>query len=386
MSARDRREARQSTARRRAAQRGSGYATTLFNMPEGLGFWKLEKGIQLIDIIPYTVGEGNPYADPGELHFERTFYTYNKIGADEQRYVAPAKTVNRRDFIQEWVSEKSKDPKADQEMLKGLAPKERQIFLIYDRKDPQKGLQLFEFSFHKFGKLLDTRTSTCPDGSGWDLFYYPDEDGFSLSLTVTDTGTYGLEVTAIDFFPRKTPIPDEIVNHNICLDDILNILSYEELKARFLMLSTEDVGKESGSSEPRVQQRSEEPAKRLPSEPAPEPKKKEPPPKKVATAMDSGINRGDSVRYKGRDFEVIKISPDGTSLTLMDSEGEVEKAIGVDEVTPVATGNGQAPPQGALETKAEPKQEARKSDPPFEETVSKKDASSGDKDWDSEWD
>jgi hypothetical protein len=388
MSARDRREDRRSTARRRAEAHQSGFATTLFNMPEDLSFWKLEKGKKRISIIGYVVGKGNPFADQGEFHYERTFYVYNKIGADENRYVAPGKTFNHKDFVQEWREKKAREKDADQELLKALTAKERQVFLVFDHDEPEKGIQLFEFSYHKFGKRLDNRIKLSDESKGWDLFYYPDEDGFMLELSVIDTGTYGLEVDQIDFEKRSKPLPDAVVNHSICLDDILRELSYDELRAKFLCLDEGEVAKEKErdeSSEPRVQKKQEEAAPKQ-EERKPEPVKEEPKKEAVVTASDLGLSRDDEVLYEGEMLTIVKVSADGTELTLIDPEGDkIVKGVLVTRV--------KKPKK--VDAAAVPKQEEKKADPPKEESKAKtesapfdnkKDESKSDKDWDSDWD
>lgn len=383
MSARDRRDDRRSTARARAAQRASGFETTMFKMPQGLNFFQLEKGRKRVSVLGFTAGKGNPFAQPGQFHFERTFYCYNKIGADEKRYIAPAKTFNHKDYIAEWRAEKSKDPKFDQEVVKALLPKERQAFLVFDHDEPHKGVQLFEFSFHKFGKLLDTRIQNSDEAKGWDYFYFLDDDGFMLELTIIDTGTYGLEVSAIDFEKRTKPLPENVVNHGICLDDILLELSYDELKARFLCLSDEDREKSSVTSEPRV---NKEPERK---QEQPEPKKEETK-TPFDTAADLGIVRDDEVLHGKRLLTVIRVASDGLTLTLMDPDGdELIKDVPVSSVKKVAIGSGAKAPEGVLSPSpaGSTKPQGKNPDPPFDDdTAAKpKDASSGDADWDSDW-
>ena len=355
----------------------------MFKMPEGLHFYKLEKGTKRLSFLPYKAGKGNPYVNEGEEHYERTFYTYNKIGADEKRYIAPGKTCNQKDYVQEYVQKEARNPKADQDALKALMPKERQIFLVYDHDDPGKGVQLFELSYHKFGKLLDRRIQNSAPEKEWDMFYFPDPDGFILELTVIDTGTYGLEVSAIDFERRTKPLPEEVFNHGICLDNILHVLSYDELKARFLCL-TDDEATSSEGSEPRVERRQEreEPRREERKEETQKPEPEQTKPKSV-TAAERGIDRDDSVIYDGRAMTVVRVSGDGTSLTLMeDATDEIHKAISPAEVKKVSP---QVNTDRRVEQQDTKKEEPKRlpSEPPFEE--SKKDESSGDADWDKDW-
>lgn len=323
---RERKERRKSTARRRAQLHASGFQTTLFKVPEGLNFWTLDSKISEIDIIPYITKVANKDLEigVGDLHYERTFYCYNKIGVEEKKYVCSSKTFKKKDYIQEYINEKSRDPDADPEYLKSLQPKERQIFLIYDLNEKKKGIQLWDFSFHLFGKSLDSRVENSTEKQGWDLFYFMDEDGMSLRLTSEDNPPYGYKVTAIDFISREEPLPDKIVNHKICLDDLLVEVPYEKLKNIFLMGSSED-GEESSNDNGEVEGEDE-----LDNENKLEYDMND---EKPATAKDFDLSKGDAVVYKGLDYSIFRISKDGTSLTLIDEEGNMEKAISPNEVT-----------------------------------------------------
>lgn len=318
MSAKDRREERTSAARRRAEQHKSGFETTLFKIPEGVGFFDLTVGVHEIDVLPFKAGKDNPFADEGELFFERTFYCYKDVGIQEKRYVALCK-LNLPDPIQDWKKKAASNPSVDAEVIKSYTPKERQMFLVRDKKEPDK-IKLMEQSFYAFGKLLDERIQTSPENSGWDMFYYPDETGMSLRLTVVEeavgTGKFK-KVVAIDFMPRKTALPTNLANHGICLDEMLNVLSYEAL--RDIFLGTIDPSQGGTRS---TEQKAEEGS--TSTETKTETKKEEKP---SYTAAQFGINKGDEVVYKGAKHTVLKISPDGTSLTLSDANDELVFAV-----------------------------------------------------------
>ena len=335
MSKKDRKQRKKSTARRRADQHSSGYETTILKIPEGLSFYKLEKGTHIIDIVPYTVGAGNPFADEGELHYERTFHIYRSIGIEEKSYISSSKTFGKPDYIQEWRNTESKNPDVDSDTLKQFAPKERQIFLVYDHSEPEKGLKIWECSWFLFGKALDSRISNSDDEDGWDLFYYTDDDGMSLKLTVEEEigGGYKFnKVTGIDFRKRKKPLPDEIINHDICLDALLIETKYEDLKRIFKGGDAKEDEDKTSSDDNEPEETDDMDDEGFPDEKT-EPEKKKEKKKEISTAKDKGLSKGDDVTYDGEKYAIFKISKDGTSLALVDDDGEIVKAIGVDEVT-----------------------------------------------------
>jgi len=229
------------TAKRRSEQHKVGFETTSLNLPEGAKLFSLksDKAVRL-DILPYIVGKGNPWADEGTLHYERTFWVHRGIGVDQSSYICLRKTCNEKCPICEYRAKLSKDPDADEDLIKDLAPKERQLFNVIDTRDRDKGVQLWDISFHLFGKSLDARIRNADEDDGYENFAEL-EDGFTLKLGIEE-GHYGkisfYSVETIDFKPRKEDYDEDILEEVYCLDELLNIIPYKELKQ--ILLQTED--------------------------------------------------------------------------------------------------------------------------------------------------
>ena len=250
-----------STARRRAEQASSGGGDfSCFTIPEGLDLWKPKAGVVKLDIVGFEAGIGNPYADEGELHFERTYYMHPRVGGESGKaYCCPRRMQDRKCPICEEQAIMSQDPDADDQTRKSLLPKQRQLFLIRDHADKDKGLHLWEISFHLFGKLLDSRIKNSDEEDGFEFFYYPDTDGMTVKITFEEeTNPFGKHIEAkhIDFVPRKEDLPDEIANHGICLDSILKIPSYKELRSVFLQIEEEGDEQEEDDPKPATKARS----------------------------------------------------------------------------------------------------------------------------------
>jgi len=392
----ERRERRESLARRRAETHASGFETSTIRVPEGLKFFNPKVGVYEIDIVPYKVGKGNPMAPEGALYYERTYWIYKDIGPEGKWYVAIGKTFGKRDPIVDYKREQAREPDADLKALKALDPKERQLFLVYDREDPKAGLQLWDFSFHTFGKLLDSRVKNSREVDGWDLFYFPDDDGMTLRVTFEEgQGGKFIEAAAIDFLRRESPLPKPIVEHDICLDEMPIELTYDQLKSIFLCIDEKsgdaatsshksdrpaDEDRSERRSTAREEERSqdtrrEEPAPRE-RERAPEPETKSRP----KTADEYGLAVKDEVIYKGEMCSIVKISPDGTSLVLLDSQDNPIRAVGCDEVRKL-----DAKRADPVDRKPAPP----KDDPPFEKkekaTTPPSNSSLEDEDWDKDW-
>lgn len=369
-------EQRKASARRRAEKRGSGFERTTIKVPEGIPLFKPKAGVYRIDFLPYTVGVGNPFADEGEEHFERTFFTHPRIGPNEDAYCCPAQCTKhmppehrKRCYVCEYRNKLDRSDDGDPDLVKSLLPKERQLFLVYVHEEAEKGLQLWEFSFHNFGKMLDARIKNSDEEDGYEYFFNI-EEGMTLRIAFEDdsfAGTTFQKAVSIDFKPRRQPIPDEVVEQakEICLDDLVILLDYEQLKAVFLQTGEE--GDDEDDSPPKKKSKDKPdkaPAKgKAKAKPADDDEEEdeeeddeweddepeddeddddEPPAKgkKIKTAADVGIEEGDLVEHEEYGvLTITKISKDGTSLYGEDEDGNTyggkDSPIGVDDVSKV---------------------------------------------------
>lgn len=302
------------SGRRRAEEHKSGFDRTAFKIPDGMGMISIKQaGVRRFDFLCYVVGDEsssggrNPNADPGTLHFERTFWVHRGIGPNEDSYVCPAKTLNKPCPICEARAKLAKRADVDPETVKELAPKERQLWLVIDYGEPDKGPQLFEMSYHLFGKVMDNRLKDSDPDDEYEFFADP-MDGKMVKAGFGEKSMGSnkfFECTSLDFKarPEGTKYGKKFTEALPCLDDLLIVLPYDKLNAIFLQTAEPDKGKEEDDEPPRKPKRpaptddDDEPApppKKKPApaddddEPAP-PKKKappaeddEPPPKKKA--------------------------------------------------------------------------------------------------------
>jgi len=202
-------------------------------MPEGMSSFRLTSaGTKKLDIIPFVTGDGNPFCDSGMAYWERTYYAHRGVGPNEEMVVCRSRTANEPCPVCEYRAKLAKDPDADPKLVEGLNPKRRQLFCVIDPSEPEKGVQIWDISYHLFGKLLAERLAEAEEDSGWENFYHPVK-GKRLRLTVREE-TMGsnkfFTVSAIDFIDRK-PYEMDIIEKAPCLDEILKLKSYDELKA-----------------------------------------------------------------------------------------------------------------------------------------------------------
>ncbi len=223
------------SASRRMKEHKSGFERSSIIVPDGMELFSLKKtGKYRIEILPYTVGKGNQFADEGEQYFERTFFTHRNVGPEENaHYVCLDKTYGKKCPVCEHRAKEAKKARSDEDYIASLAPKERQLFNIFDHDEPEKGAQLWELSFHTFGKLLDLKVKEADEDEDFDSFFDP-EDGKTLKLTVTEekmgSNSYK-SVKSIDFKDRTEEIPAEVLEGVACLDECVKRMSYDDLYA-----------------------------------------------------------------------------------------------------------------------------------------------------------
>lgn len=333
------------SAKKWAETADSGFTPTVVKLPEGVNFFGPKKaGTFRLEIIPYEVpanpkGGQNPNAQPGELHYERTYFSHRGIGADERSYVCPAKTCGRPCPICEHRRELMRDRDADEDLIKALAPKQRQLWNIYDHAEPEKGVQVWDVSFHLFGRQLKAAINNADEDDGWEYFADP-ADGLTLRIGMEEKSFAGnsfLECATVGFKSRREPLSDEILDAAQPLDDLLILLDYDKLKSIFL----QEEGVDHGDDEPapkkeRKQSKpaddDDEPAQKKQSKPAKEEKPKAE--EKPVTAADLGIGKGDDCRYAGKNWTIIRVSEDGLTVTLSNDDDEVRKGIKVADLQP----------------------------------------------------
>lgn len=312
-------ERRRASARRRVETHDTGGGSNYVKLPEGYGFLRIKAGKYRLDFMSYVCKKGrgddggNPFFEKGELAFERTFYVHRDVGPNGDWHLCAAKTFGKPCPICEYRGKLARDPKADEDVVKELAPKERQLWIVKDLSEPDQ-VQVMEMSHHLFGKQLDAKIRSGDEEDGYEYFADP-VDGFTVRVNFeqSDRGKW-VEATDIEFKPRREKYDEDVVDEMPDLDELLVATPYDKLKRLFLQ--TDDVEDE---DEDDVLKKKSAPKKTKATE-------------GILTADEAGLEEGDRVYYSGGVCEIVRISKDGSSLTLEDEDGEIFKSVGCDEV------------------------------------------------------
>jgi hypothetical protein len=249
------------TSARRRAESQKTTSVNYIKLPDGVSFFKPRAGLVVIDILPYVAGKGNPWAEPGQLHWERTFWVHRGVGPENRTFVCPTKTAGERCPICEHRSRlvKRAAPE-DEELIQSLLPKERQLFNVIDLKEPDKGVQIWDVSTHLFGKHLDARIRNSEEEDGYDRFFHL-QGGLTIRLSLIEKslGTYSyLDTETLDFRPRKQDYDDDILERTVCLDELLVIPTYQQLEKVFLAQDSVKDEVEEAQSEDEDEEQSED--------------------------------------------------------------------------------------------------------------------------------
>lgn len=324
------------SSRSRAENRTEGFTPTAVNRPKGVESFNPKKaGNYSLDIIPYKVMKDgvNPYAKKaGMLASERTFFVHRGIGVDNNNFVCLAKTLKKACPICDARKAEQTDPNGDEKLAKSLAPKERQLWNVYDKNEPEKGVQIWDISFYLFGEALDDRVNNASEDREYE--YYADPvDGMTLAVGLKEKTYQGhpyFEAATIDF-DKRGPVDKEILAAATNLDDCLIIKTYDELKAIFLQIE-EDEPDDDDDTDSSQEEQAEEKPKPEPKADKPKRTRKPKAEKTWPTADECGITKGCEVNYKNFVYMVSKVSGDGTSLTLVDDDGNIKRAVAPSEV------------------------------------------------------
>ncbi len=279
-------ERKYTSARERAEKQNTGFAASYLKLPEGLQLFQPKAGTMLIDILPFEAAEGNPWADAGNLHWERTYYAHRGIGPNGDTFICPRMTAKERCPICEFrLTLMKKNREEDEEMIRDLSPKQRQLFNVINLKDPDKGVQVWDISYHLFGKALDARLRNSEEQDEWEKFFFL-EGGFSLRIGFAEKSYGGftfLETESIDFRPRKRDYDEDILEDVHCLDELLVVPDYAKLKDTFLEAKAKDEDEEDEEDEDR---KSSKAAGRRPAKDEDDDEEDEPPKKKSRVDED----------------------------------------------------------------------------------------------------
>lgn len=218
-------------------------------VPQGLSLFKAKKtGSITLDLVPFLVTEQHERfredlrnSRPGRWYPERTYHTHRNIGVNGETFCCLAMNFGLPCPVCEARAELKKSPhKDDSDRAYDLKPKDRQLWLVYDNDDTDRGVQLWEEAVWNFGRHLIKYIEGArkEDRDSYKAFFHPSK-GFTMRITATEVaigakegkkGGNNTEFTVHQFYTRSRPLPDHIINHGYDLDAMPKALDYKTLK------------------------------------------------------------------------------------------------------------------------------------------------------------
>lgn len=232
-------------AERNMNRGGSSYLA----LPENTERFKPKKGTFNLDFLPYRVTvDTHPEVDEGEFWYQRTFFVHYGIGSDSNAFICP-KTIKKPCPICDHVKELfNSDNDEDVELAKNIKAKERELYNVINLDDQDKGVQLFEYSYHLFGKALDEEINEGDDDLGG---FAELEGGKTVSVSFRKK-TFGknefFETRKIEFDERDD-YDEDILDDVYDLDELLVIKDYKTLQKALYDLDDEDTDDEEEEEE-----------------------------------------------------------------------------------------------------------------------------------------
>lgn len=222
---------------------GSGKFKSIFNKGNvgNTPFWKCSEDEHFINIIPYVAGKLNPNVKEGKPAYNLDIYVHQKVGINEDSYVCLARSFGKKCPICDEQNELRKQDDYDEKYVKSLTPKRRVVYnieVLDSEKETKKGIQLWEVSHWLFEKEL-AELAKKPKGGGFVLFADPDE-GKTICFRKKGSGPTSTEYKAFQFMDRDEPITDAVLDAAMCLDELIHIPTYEEVKNAFYGTETEE--------------------------------------------------------------------------------------------------------------------------------------------------
>ncbi len=208
-------------------------------------FFKMEKGSNEIDIIPFEVATNkHPQGvEKGELDYKLDVWVHRDAGGIDGRILCLKRTFSKKcpicEEIQKMVDSDEYTWKDD--AIKALKPSRRCIYNVIDINDEDKGIQLFEISHFEFQKEIIEEAQESAEGEGEILPFADLEDGYTIKFRAKERegGFQGFKPKSFQFRPREA-YPDEVIDDALSLDELLVIPSYDEVYNAFMGIEDEE--------------------------------------------------------------------------------------------------------------------------------------------------
>lgn len=224
---------------KKGQERSRGRSKNIFIDGVDIKTWRPKDGPHIVDIIPYNAGKYDPLVEKGDDTYGFEYWVHNNVGPNNAWFMCPSEMFNKPCPVCEHRT-KLRDEGAKDDVWKPLFPKRRNIYNIicYDRGEEDKGVMIWDVSFHYFEKPI-MALSKKPGRGGKKSkdvdFADPYDKGKSINFTIEPAKSKNdyPEFLGHSFDDRDYEIDDDILDAATKIDEIVHRPDYEELEVAF---------------------------------------------------------------------------------------------------------------------------------------------------------
>ncbi len=206
--------------------------------------YRPKDGSHILDIIPYDAGKNDPIVNAGDPTYTFEYWAHTNVGPSEVMLLCLAEMYNKECPICEHRQKLREDGK-DDDVWKKLFPKRRNLYNVvsYDRGEEEKGVQVYDVSYHYMEKnLMAISKKPSRGGKKEKTINFADpDDGRSITFTIEPAKSKNdyPDFVGHTFDDRDYKIKSKILNGAFVLDEIIHIPTYDEVDKTYTYKSSE---------------------------------------------------------------------------------------------------------------------------------------------------
>jgi hypothetical protein len=210
--------------------------------------WRAKEGEHIKDIIPFKAGKMITKSrlqnkKEGNIVYKMELFVHPRVGPNRADLVCMAQTFGQPCPICELrnlLFDKEKLSDREQKILDSNRPIRRVAYNTWNhnsKEEEDKGIQLWVIA-HFFFENHVAELSKLPKGGGFMSWTHP-KDGKSVMFKRKGTGATNTSYIGHKFIDRDGPIPLEILQKAVTLDDVINWPSYKVTFEMFFQMPYE---------------------------------------------------------------------------------------------------------------------------------------------------
>lgn len=215
-------------------ERSKGRVRNIIEAGQDVPQYRPKDGSHILDIIPYTTGANDPVWNEGDPNYTFEYWAHTNVGPSEVMLLCIAEMFNKPCPICEH-RQKLRDEGKDDDVWKKLFPKRRNMYNVvsYDRGEEEKGVQVYDVSYHYMEKNLMAISKKPSRGGKKEktINFADEENGRSITFTIEPAKSKNdyPDFVGHTFDEREYTIKRKILKGAFVLDEIIHIPDYDEL-------------------------------------------------------------------------------------------------------------------------------------------------------------